>query len=75
MLSPLVAMTDAARAKRFYESVLGLVFHHEEPTALVFTANGATLRLSKVETIAASAPSPVARRSRDLKTPTEMCFR
>jgi len=43
-----VATTDPERARRFYEAVLGLALLHDEPFALVFDANGTTLRVQKV---------------------------
>jgi catechol 2,3-dioxygenase-like lactoylglutathione lyase family enzyme len=50
--SPLVAFVATAApeaAKRFYESVLGLTLVEESPFALVFNANGTTLRVQKVQ--------------------------
>ena len=43
-----VATADPARAREFYENVLGLEFVSDEPYALVFNANGTTLRVQKV---------------------------
>lgn len=45
----LVPITDAARAKAFYEKKLGLTFVSEDPFALVFDANGNMLRLTKMK--------------------------
>jgi catechol 2,3-dioxygenase-like lactoylglutathione lyase family enzyme len=48
---PLVAFaatTDGARARAFYEQVLGLKVVFEDPSAVVFSANGIELRLQKV---------------------------
>lgn len=45
----LVPITDAARAKAFYNEKLGLRFVSEDPFALVFDANGIMLRLTKVK--------------------------
>ena len=47
-----VATTDAARARAFYEKTLGLRLVSDDPYALVFDANGTTIRLQKVETLA-----------------------
>lgn len=43
-----VATADPARAREFYENVLGLEFVRDEPYAVVFNANGTTLRIQKV---------------------------
>ena len=50
-----VAITDVERARRFYEHTLGLTPLRDEPFALVFDANGVTLRLAKVERL---SPAP-----------------
>jgi catechol 2,3-dioxygenase-like lactoylglutathione lyase family enzyme len=44
-----VATTNAARARAFYEKVLGLRFVADEPWALVFDAHATMLRIQKVE--------------------------
>jgi catechol 2,3-dioxygenase-like lactoylglutathione lyase family enzyme len=44
-----VAVTDVARARAFYEDVLGLTMTSDTPFALVFDANGTTLRVTPVE--------------------------
>jgi catechol 2,3-dioxygenase-like lactoylglutathione lyase family enzyme len=44
-----VATLDASRARRFYEGVLGLDFVEDTPFALIFDANGTTLRIQKAE--------------------------
>jgi catechol 2,3-dioxygenase-like lactoylglutathione lyase family enzyme len=46
-----VATTNAARARGFYEGVLGLLLAADEPFALVFDVNGVTLRVTKVQTL------------------------
>jgi len=46
-----VATADAGRAREFYEKVLGLEFLSDEPYALVFNANGTTLRVQKVREV------------------------
>jgi catechol 2,3-dioxygenase-like lactoylglutathione lyase family enzyme len=43
-----VPTTNAQRARRFYESVLGLRFVRDDRCALIFNANGITLRVAKV---------------------------
>jgi catechol 2,3-dioxygenase-like lactoylglutathione lyase family enzyme len=47
-IGAVVATADPARAREFYENVLGLEFVSDEPYALVFNANGTTLRVQKV---------------------------
>lgn len=49
-----VATTDAARAREFYEEILGLEFVSDEPYALVFNSNGTTLRIQKVDHVVAA---------------------
>lgn len=44
-----VATRDAARARAFYEGILGLKMVEESAFALVFDARGTTLRIQKVE--------------------------
>lgn len=44
-----VATTDAERAKAFYRDTLGLRLVADESYALVFDANGTTLRIQKVQ--------------------------
>ncbi len=43
-----VVTTDVARARRFYESTLGLRVVAEDPNAVVLDANGTTVRVSRV---------------------------
>ncbi len=43
-----VATTDAARARAFYEETLGLSLVSSDPYALVFEANGTTIRVQKL---------------------------
>ena len=51
-----VPVTDAEKARAFYEGVLGLRFvEHEKPFALVFDANGIMLRVTPV---GEHAPAP-----------------
>ena len=53
-LTAFVATADAERARAFYEGVLGLRSVADEPFALVFDANGTSLRISKVQSVAAA---------------------
>lgn len=46
-----VATADPARAREFYENILGLEFVSDDPYALVFNANGTTLRIQKVNEV------------------------
>jgi len=46
-----VATAQAESAKRFYESVLGLVLLEDTPFALVFNSYGTTLRVQKVQQV------------------------
>ena len=47
-LMAFLATTDAARARAFYEGVLGLRFVSEDDFAVVYDAKGIELRLQKV---------------------------
>lgn len=44
-------ITDAQRARRFYEGVLGLRFVSQDQFALVMDANGTILRLAVVQSL------------------------
>src|SRR5215468_5470198 len=46
-----VATTDSAKARVFYEGVLGLPFAYEDEFAIVLDANGVELRIQKVRTL------------------------
>jgi catechol 2,3-dioxygenase-like lactoylglutathione lyase family enzyme len=46
-----VSTADPARARQFYEGVLGLKLCSESPFALVFDANGTMLRMTTVEEV------------------------
>jgi catechol 2,3-dioxygenase-like lactoylglutathione lyase family enzyme len=49
---PLIAFiptTNAARARLFYENILGLRFVSDDPFALVMEANGTMIRITRVE--------------------------
>jgi predicted enzyme related to lactoylglutathione lyase len=50
-----VATTDAASAKNFYESVLGLALVYDDSFAMAFEANGTILRVQKVQEL---SPAP-----------------
>lgn len=49
------ATANPPRAKKFYGEVLGLKLVEDTPFALVFEANGTTLRVQKTETV---TPAP-----------------
>jgi catechol 2,3-dioxygenase-like lactoylglutathione lyase family enzyme len=44
-----IPTTDFAKARSFYEGVLGMRVVSEDPFALVFDANGTMLRVTKVQ--------------------------
>jgi catechol 2,3-dioxygenase-like lactoylglutathione lyase family enzyme len=44
-----VATTKPEQARAFYEGVLGLSLVADDPSAVVFDANGVTLRVAKVQ--------------------------
>ena len=50
-----VPTTDADRARIFYEKKLGLTFVSDDPFALVFDANGTTIRIVRVASYAPAA--------------------
>ena len=47
----MLATTDSAKARVFYEGVLGLPFAYEDEFAIVLDANGVELRIQKVRTL------------------------
>ncbi|HZP57575.1 MAG TPA: VOC family protein [Dehalococcoidia bacterium] len=49
----MLATADASRARAFYAGVLGLTLIAEDRFALIFDANGVTLRIAKVREVAA----------------------
>ena len=53
-----VPTTDPVKARRFYEDTVGLEFVSEDPFALVFQANGVTLRVANVSTANDFRPAP-----------------
>jgi predicted enzyme related to lactoylglutathione lyase len=46
---PFVPTKNPAKAREFYETVLGLKFLRDEPFALVFDVDGTMLRVTKVQ--------------------------
>ena len=46
-----LATSDTARAKEFFVNKLGLEFESEDPYAVVFNANGTTLRVQKTDEV------------------------
>jgi catechol 2,3-dioxygenase-like lactoylglutathione lyase family enzyme len=53
-----VPTRDRAKARRFYEAVLGLHFVSEDPFAIVFDANGVTIRVVDISGIERFEPAP-----------------
>ncbi|MDQ6888329.1 MAG: VOC family protein [Gemmatimonadota bacterium] len=53
-----VPTRNSAEARAFYERVLGLEFVSEDPFALVFSANGVTVRIADVSTVRDFKPAP-----------------
>jgi catechol 2,3-dioxygenase-like lactoylglutathione lyase family enzyme len=53
-----VPTRDPAKARHFYEQTLGLDFISEDPFALVFDAQGTTLRIANVSQVEGFAPAP-----------------
>jgi catechol 2,3-dioxygenase-like lactoylglutathione lyase family enzyme len=49
-----VATADAARARAFYESVLGLRVVEDQPLSLVLDSAGTAIRVQKVEAVRAA---------------------
>ena len=49
-----VATTDAAKARQFYEAAHGLRFVSDDRFAVIFDANGTTLRVTKVRSFEAA---------------------
>jgi catechol 2,3-dioxygenase-like lactoylglutathione lyase family enzyme len=66
-----LATADAERARTFYRGVLGLSLIAEEPYALVFDANGVTLRIAKVEKFDPARHTVLGWSVRDLRATTE----
>jgi len=55
-LMAFIPVTDAGRAKPFYEKTLGLKVVAEDPYGVMFDANGVTLRMSVVGSELKPAP-------------------
>ena len=53
-----VPTRNPQRARAFYERVLGLRFVSEDPFALVFDANGVTVRVADVSGVPDFTPAP-----------------
>jgi len=53
-----VPTRDPARARGFYEGVLGLRFVSEDAFALVLSSNGVTIRVANVSTVPDFRPAP-----------------
>ncbi len=51
-IAAFVATGNPERSRVFYETVLGLKFISDEQYAIVFDANGTTLRIQKVQEVA-----------------------
>jgi catechol 2,3-dioxygenase-like lactoylglutathione lyase family enzyme len=66
-----VATLDASRARRFYEGVLGLDFVEDTPFALIFDANGTTLRIQKVAELKPASYTVLGWRVPDIRTAIE----
>ena len=60
------AITDAARAARFYADTLGLPLRSEDDFALVFDANGTELRLQKMKVVSPPTFTVLGWQVRDL---------
>lgn len=53
-----VPTRNPQRARAFYEHVLDLAFVSEDPFALVFNANGVTVRVADVSSVGDFKPAP-----------------
>jgi catechol 2,3-dioxygenase-like lactoylglutathione lyase family enzyme len=61
-----VATARPAEAKRFYGTTLGLSLVEDGPYAIVFDANGTTVRVQKVQFLAPAAPTALGWEVKDL---------
>lgn len=52
-----VPTRDPAKSRAFYQQTLGLKFVSEDPFALVFEANGVTIRIANVSTVKSFKPA------------------
>lgn len=66
ILEALVGTARAEAAKAFYSTTLGLTLESEDQFALVFSAQGAKVRLSKVPSVIPSAYAVLGFRVTDL---------
>ncbi len=57
-LVTVIPTTDPARARAFFEGVLGLRFVSEDRFAIVLDANGAMLRITDVGSVPSFVPQP-----------------
>jgi catechol 2,3-dioxygenase-like lactoylglutathione lyase family enzyme len=62
-----VATAKPEQARAFYRGILGLALREEDPFALVFDANGVTLRVAKVQTLAAAPHTVLGWRVPDIR--------
>jgi catechol 2,3-dioxygenase-like lactoylglutathione lyase family enzyme len=53
-----VPTRNPAKARAFYEKILGLRFISEDPFALVFDANGVMIRIANVSSVDGFMPAP-----------------
>ena len=67
-IASFIATADPAAAREFYENVLGLEFLSDEPYAIVFNANGTTLRVQKVQTVVAAPYTAIGWHVADIST-------
>lgn len=63
-----VATADPAKARDFYENILGLEFVSDEPYALVFNANGTTLRIQKVREVVVAPYTEIGWHVKDISS-------
>ena len=66
-----VATLDASRAGRFYEDVLGLDLVEDTAFALIFDANGTSLRIQKVAELKPTSHTVLGWRVPDIRTAIE----
>ena len=62
-----VATKDAAKARQFYEGILGLRFVADEQFALVFDLHGTMLRVQKVDSVVVAPNTVLGWRVGDIK--------
>jgi catechol 2,3-dioxygenase-like lactoylglutathione lyase family enzyme len=63
-----IATADAGRAKKFYTDVLGLLLVREDDHALVYEAEGTTLRIQKVRDFTPQPFTALGWEVRDIET-------